>query len=103
MFPLKPATMAKCVILVVVVLAASVVTNWAAMYVSERNSRGMPPPPLPQLPGDSEHGALPAMSLDLDLTLAGSIMGWDIRSVHTGELGAETFQRLLGEGVNLRS
>ena len=101
MFPLKPATMAKCVILVVVVLAASVVTNWAAMYVSERNSRGMPPPPLPQLPGDSEHGALPAMSLDLDLTLAGSIMGWDIRSVHTGELGAETFQRLLGEGVNV--
>ena len=48
-FPLKPATMAKCVILLVVILAASVVTNWAAMYVSERNSRGMPPPPLPQL------------------------------------------------------
>ena len=34
MFPLKPATMAKCVILLVVILAASVVTNWAAMYVS---------------------------------------------------------------------
>ena len=52
-------------------------------------SRGMPP--------SATH--LPAMSLDLDLTLAGSIMGWDI--VHTGELGAETFQRLLGEGVNV--